>query len=296
MDANEQEMTCKSVDLDGFGSPADDAWFASQTAPVDGEEKTGAHPHQVEALRRYLDGQTTSNETAAAITKPSPDDASEAKADLRDRVFGLMENALFQLPQSHTAALVALLKDIDAQDGQEEAEDGAAPLWKGLKSFGDSWSDSWKQAHWRKALSTRDPATRGRRRDAHVRRAVVEATCAVAGSSAEKKEEATNSAEDGLLPLSWGYECISDALESRDGVVWDFEVPAAAVWLRIARARLLQGAKKGETSWALEREGRLWAPGPMSEERWNFWMERMEEMKRIGNAITKAASSGLEQR
>lgn len=96
--------------------------------------------------------------------------------------------------------------------------------------------------------------------------------------------------------MSWGYECISDALESRDGVVWDFEVPAAAVWLRVARQRLREGAKNGETSWALEREGRLWAPGPMSEDRWNFWMARMEEMEHIGSAITKAAREGQEQR
>ncbi|PWI72253.1 hypothetical protein PCL_10876 [Purpureocillium lilacinum] len=287
-----QEMTCKSVDIDGFGSSADDEWFTSHTAPVDGEEETGGHPYQVKALRRYLDGQSTSSEAAAAITKPEPN-SSETKADLRDRVFGLMENALYELPQSHTTALVALLKEIDAQGGEDE---GGAPLWNGLKSFGDSWSDSWKQAHWRKALATRDPRTRGRRREAHVHRAFVEASCAVVGSSVGKDDDAKNSAERGLLPMSWGYECISDALESRDGVVWDFEVPAAAVWLRVARQRLREGAKNGETSWALEREGRLWAPGPMSEDRWNFWMARMEEMEHIGSAITKAAREGQEQR
>jgi hypothetical protein len=100
-------------------------------------------------------------------------------------------------------------------------------------------------------------------------------------------------AEDGLLPLSWGYECISEALEVQDAV-WDFEVPAAAVWMKVAGERLREGANKGEKSWALEREGRLWKAGPMTMDRWNFWLKRLEEIEQIGKVISTTASEGVQ--
>ncbi|PKY00226.1 hypothetical protein P168DRAFT_285363 [Aspergillus campestris IBT 28561] len=270
MDTSIQEIICKSVDLDGFGSAADDAWFDYHTAPMDGEEETGAHPHQAAALQTYLKGDSTPSETAAAMVKPH---GSEKKTDLRGRVLGIIEDALFELPQSHTPALVNLLKEISQLPDEEDGE----PIWSNsLKSFGDSWSDAWKQSHWREALVTRDPATRAKRREAHVHRAFVEASCAMAAPGPNAK--------DGLLPLSWGYECISEGLECQ-GAVWDFEVPAASVWIKIAGQRLREGAKRGEKCWALEREGRLWAAGPMSMGRWNFWLKRLQEMERWEQAL-----------
>ena len=278
MNTSIQEMTCKSVDVDGFGSAADDAWFDYHTAPMDGEEETGAHPYQAAALKAYLEGKSNPSETAAAMTKPHE---SEKKTELRGRVIGILEDALFELPQKHTPAIVDLLKELSQLPDEEDGD----PVWKGLRSFGNSWSDGWKQSHWRKALATRDPATRAKRREAHVHLAFVEASCAMAAPGLD--------AEDGLLPLSWGYECISEALECQDAV-WDFEVPAAAVWIKIAGERLREGAKKGEKSWALEREGRLWTAGPMSLERWEFWMTRLEEIEKIGKAISTAASEGAQ--
>ncbi|PLN80207.1 hypothetical protein BDW42DRAFT_171415 [Aspergillus taichungensis] len=255
-----QEITCKSIDLDGFGSAADDAWFDHHTAPMDGEEETGAHPHQAVALKAYLEGDSTPFETAAAMVRPY---GSERKTDLRGRVLGIIEDALFELPQRHTSALVVLLNEL----GRLLDEEGG---WKFSKSFSDSWSDAWKQSHWREALVTRDPATRAKRREAHVHRAYVEASCAMVAPGPN--------AEDGLLPLSWGYECISEALERRQAV-WDFEVPAASVWIQVAGERLREGAEMGEKCWALEKEGRLWAAGPISMDRWNFWLKRLEELE-----------------
>ncbi|KAJ6151637.1 hypothetical protein N7470_007234 [Penicillium chermesinum] len=202
--------------------------------------------------------------------------------DLRDRVLGIIEDALFELPETHTPALVSLLKDISQLP---EEEDGEA-VWKGLRSFGNFWSDKWKQSHWREALATRSPATRAKRREAHTHLAFVEASCAMA--------DVGPSAEDGILPLSWGYECISEALECQHAV-WDFEIPAAAIWIKIAGERLIEGARKGERSWALEREGRLWAPGPMSMDRWNFWLRRLKEIEVIGRVTSTAAREGITQ-
>ncbi|KAJ5530067.1 hypothetical protein N7527_003460 [Penicillium freii] len=277
MNTSIQEMTCKSIELDGFGSTADDAWFDQHTTPIDGEEETGVHQHQSAALKVYLKGDSKPSETAAALTKPHN---SEKKTDLRDRIVGILEDALFELPESHTPALVDLLKELSQLPDEEDGE----PVWKGLKSFGHSWADGWKQSHWRKALATRDPATRAKRREAHVHQAFVEASCAMAAPGPN--------AEDGLLPLSWGYECISEALECQDAL-WDFEVPAAAMWIKVAGERLREGAKKGEKSWALEREGRLWTAGPMSMDRWKFWLQRLEEIEKIGKVISSTASKGL---
>ncbi|KAJ5194500.1 uncharacterized protein N7498_007938 [Penicillium cinerascens] len=258
MNTHIREITCKSIELDGFGSPAADAWFDRHTAPMDGEEETGAHTYQAAALKAYLKGDSKPSETAVAITKPH---AFEKKADLRSRALGIIEDALFELLESHTLALVDLL------------------------NFGNSWSDGWKQSHWRKALATRDPATRAKRYETHVHLAFVEATCEMAAPGPN--------AEDGLLPLSWGYEWILEALEFQDAV-WDFEVPAAAVWIKVAGERFREGAKKGEKSWELEREGRLWTEGPMSMDRWNFWLKRFEEIEKIGEVISTTASEGVQ--
>lgn len=246
---------------------------------MDGEEETGAHPHQAAALQSYLKRGYTPLETAAAITTPNPH-YSENKADLRCRVLGIMEDALFELPECHTPALVDLLKEINQLPGEEDG----VPIWKGLGDLGHSWSDRWKHSHWRQELATRDPATRAKRREAYVHLAFVEASCAMAAPGPN--------AEDGILPLSWGYECISEALECQHAV-WDFEVPAATVWIRIAGERLREGARKGERSWALERVGRLWTAGPMSMDRWDFWLRRLEEIEEIGKVILTTAREGV---
>lgn len=93
-----QEMTCKAVDLDGDGSAANNAWLDQHTAPMDVEEDTGAHPYQAAALRAYLEGDSNACETAAAMTKPH---GSEKKTDLRDRVLGIIEDALFAARKPH---------------------------------------------------------------------------------------------------------------------------------------------------------------------------------------------------
>lgn len=274
MNQNPLQITCASIETDGFDSSANPAWFAHHTAPRDNESETGAHPYQTEALRIYLQGKSNPA-TAAANLCSSEEHSGETALDLRTRTFSLLQSALFELPRRYTPSLASLLSEIHKSEN---------PTWNNLPGFGDSWSDLWKQPHWRSALATRDPATRSKRREAHIHRAFVEATCAMAAQGP--------TAEDGLLPLSWGYECISDALECQHAV-WDFEVPAAAIWLKVAGERLQEGAMRGETSWALGREKRLWNPDPMSTERWEFWMKRLEEIEEVGNAIANASSEGV---
>lgn len=268
------QITCASIETDGFDSSADTAWFTHHTAPMDNEPETGAHPHQTSALQTYLSGKSNPS-TTASILCSSPQDLTEFPADLCSRVLALLSSALFELPRRYTPSLISLLLEI---------HNSPDPTWNALPGFATSWSDTHKQCHWRAALATRDPSTRSQRRAAHIHRAFVEASCAVAFP--------TLSAEEGVMPLSWGYECLSDALECQDAVL-DFEVPAAAVWVKVAGARLKEGAERGERSWALERDGRLWSAGPMSLERWEFWMRRFEEIEDVGNGIINAASEGL---
>ncbi|KAJ5189906.1 hypothetical protein N7491_008053 [Penicillium cf. griseofulvum] len=119
MNTSIQETTCKSIDLDGFGSTADDAWFDQHTAPIDGEEETGVHPHQATALKAYLKGDSKPSETAAALTKPYN---SEKKTDLRGRIEGILEDALFKLPESYIPALVDLLKELSRLPDEEDGK------------------------------------------------------------------------------------------------------------------------------------------------------------------------------
>ncbi len=82
-------------------------------------------------------------DAVTALTTPAPE-AEDTKADLRHRIFGIVEDALFELSDNCTPALVILLRELATVPGLD------------LKHFGDSWSDSWKQSHWREALKTRD--------------------------------------------------------------------------------------------------------------------------------------------
>lgn len=280
-------IPCKSVDVDNFNSPLTLRWLDLHTAPIDGEDETGAHPYQAAALGRYLHGLSSVGDTILAMTSLAPE-ASDTPSGLRDRVFGIIEDALFELPQVYTPALVDLLRSFDIVPGADETGN---PIWNGIKSFGHSWSDSWRQSHWREALKTRDPRTRDTRRAAHVHHAFVEATCATAGTGINS--QAPDSAEGGVLPLSWGYDCLSDALEQQESVIWDFEVPAAAIWIRVAGRRIVEGATSNETSWALEREGRLWPPGPMSINRWQFWLNRLDGAKTFGGETRRAVEDAL---
>lgn len=272
-------ITCASIETTRFDSPADLAWFAFHTAPMDNEPETGAHPYQTAALQTYLSGKSSPQTTVSILCTPQEQNPPESPQNLRLRVFSLLQSALFELPRRYTPSLITLLSEI---------HNLSDPTWTFLPNFATAWSDLHKQSHWREALATADPSTRDKRREAHIHRAFVEASCAVAISSSTS----TTPEEEGLMPLSWGYECLSSALETQHAV-WDFEIPAAAVWVKVAGTRFKEGAEMGERSWALEREGRLWGAGPMSLGRWEFWMRRFEEIEGLGNAISNAGSEGL---
>ncbi|KAL8963654.1 MAG: hypothetical protein Q9193_000098, partial [Seirophora villosa] len=234
----------------------------------DGFEGGGCHPGEARALEAYCRGTTEASEAARAIVRPT--EQSEDPAAHLCSLWNLLINALVQLPATQIPSLLLLLVSIQrlprpGWKGREVTPHGH--LWDGLPGFGHMWADKHKQGHWRDSLAAavREGASRTELRATHVRKARVEA-CLM-------------KAKIGRLPLDWGYECIADALE-RQGAVVDFEIPAAAEWLKVAGDQLYAGARTGCTSQALERRRDFGQENPvMTVERWLFWKQRLEELE-----------------
>jgi hypothetical protein len=278
-----------------------DAWFIEKIAP-DGVPEDGCHPDEASALKAFLNKQTSAPEAAHAITRAI--EASAKPSDNLYRLWGLLIDALVELPDTQTPALVSLLDAIQRlpepadsagrrrgaitdddtpADADDDDDDGF--LWRVLPNFGHMWADEHKRDDWRDTLAAgaanTDAAERARLRQLHVKKAAVEARLAVA--------------DVGGIPLHWGYDCIADALERRDAVP-DFETPAAAQWLAIAGQRLRAGAARGEKSWALERKRDFGKEAAaMSAERWAFWETRLQVLHQQAEATLEAAAAAASE-
>jgi Protein of unknown function (DUF3632) len=257
-----------------------DAWFDEKTAP-DGVTEDGCHPHEAKALKDYYHKKISAEEAAQAITRPIED--SEDPGDNLYRLWGLLIDALVELPATQLPALIQLLEAIqklpepDLTGRRTENTPASGYLWRGLPGFGHMWADEHKRDDWRSTLAASDPASRAELRAKHVTKAEIEARLAIA--------------DVGGVCLDWGYECIADALERRD-VVLDFEVPATARWIAIAGKRLHDGAVDGEESWALERRRDFGKEArSMSLERWSFWGKRVEQLHQQSEATLHAVEA-----
>lgn len=244
-----------------------DEWFKSKIAPADAPED-GCHPDEAKALQDYYHKQVSAEEAAQALTRPI--ESLENSYDNLYRLWGLLIDALMELPEREISNLVQLLDAIQRLPNPNltEKQTGSAAsegsFWRELPRFGHMWADEHKQDHWRDTLSIKDPAKRAEQRAQHIRKARVEARLTVANI--------------GGIPLDWGYDCIADALERRNAVL-DFEMPAAAEWIAVAGNRLYAGAVDGRESWALERRRDFQKEdAKMSTERWSLWMKRMGEL------------------
>ena len=259
-----------------------DSWFNGNIAP-DGVAEDGCHPNEAQALKDYYHKKTNAKEAAQAITRPI-EESKDPGANLY-RLWGLLVDALVELPTTQIPALIQLLDAIqqlpepDLTDRLTENTPADGFLWRKLPGFGHMWADGHKRDDWRRTLAVSDPTNRAQLRVEHVRKAEIEARLAVA--------------DVGGIPLDWGYDCIADALESHDAVL-DFEIPAAAEWIAIAGKRLHAGAVDGEESWALERRRDCGKEcKSMSLKRWSFWEKRLEELSRQSEATRDAANSAV---
>ncbi|CAI0654118.1 unnamed protein product [Colletotrichum noveboracense] len=269
-----------------------DNWFSSKLAP-DGDIEDGCHPQEAQAMKDYLHQKTNAAEAARAITNPVA--TAENPGEDLVRQWGFLMDSLVELPAQHVEALVELLKAIENLPepdftSLDESKRPSEKLWKGLPGFGNLWADSYQSGSWRKAATAAKGPERDVLRDAHVRKAEIEARLVAAGI--------------GAIPIDWGYEVVADALESSNALL-DFEVPAAAKWLAICGQQFRKGAGGGDESWALKPHDTASTTTPsrdlskaswdqkLSLERWSWWEGRLRELHGENGVVKDAATTAL---
>ncbi|KAG8169872.1 hypothetical protein KVR01_000617 [Diaporthe batatas] len=269
-----------------------DDWFSFKLAP-DGDVEDGCHPEEAQAMKEYLRQNTTAAEAARAITHPIVT-ADNPRHDLA-RLWAFLMDSLVELPAEHTGSLLELLKAIENLPEPDftpidESKRPSEKLWKGLPGFGHLWSDSYQSGSWRNEAAAATGPARDALRDAHVRKAEVEARLVTAGLAG--------------IPIDWGYQVVADALESSNALL-DFEVPAATTWLVICGERFRQAAENGEESWAFKPHATkssmipsrdLWKESShqaMSLRRWSAWEGRLRELQKRQEVVQEAVITAL---
>ena len=253
-----------------------DDWFAWHIAP-DGDIEDGCHPQEAQALKEYLRQDTTPTDAAQAITRPIAT-ATNPREHLY-RLWGLPIDALLELPQDHTDALLALLQAIQDLPNPASLLNAAHEgVWKHLLGFGNLWSDLYLTYTWCANFPSPSDLNRATFRDEHIRRANVVACLFKADLAG--------------IPLDRGYEVVADALESRNAVL-DFGIPAAAEWFVVCGKRFMEGARREERRWALTGScngllrdmWRVSQDDVMDLGRWEFWKERLRKVQKEGVAV-----------
>lgn len=248
-----------------------DEWFAHQLNP-DGDIEDGVHPDEAQALKKLLQKELTPQEAAIEITKPIQK-SSDPNTDLA-RLWGFLADALIELPSDNLSLLLRLLQAIESlpePDFTSTVTDKSnlpahGTLWRKLPGFGHHYADTYQSYQYKDWRRKTTDINVNEIRALQVKKAHVEAQLVVS--------------EIGGIPIDWGYESVTDALEQNidDGIALDVDASAAAKWLEVAGERFRAGAAKGEESWALRRRRDLWEGKVMTWERWDFWQRRLEEL------------------
>jgi hypothetical protein len=252
-----------------------DAWYSSKIAP-EHDPDDGCHEEQADALKAYIHQNITSIEAAQRLTCPVII-ALDPRGEVC-QLYGLIQDALVELPPAHTEPLLSLLHAIEALPSPNftPLQQATRPkieeeLWKGLSGFANIWADtSYRSGSWKLDADATVGAARSAFRADHVRRTEIEARLVMADLAG--------------IPIGWGYEVVVNALEGED-VLLDFEVPAAAEWFDVCAERFSEGAERGEKNYAME-EG-------MSVIRWEGWGKRLRELEGIGGFVGRAAQKAL---
>ncbi|KAK8064964.1 hypothetical protein PG997_011711 [Apiospora hydei] len=198
--------------------------------------------------------------------KPSPSrllPSNDPDGDLH-RLWGLLADALMELPEpamNQLLDLISAIENLPAPDLSAVPQENLPAhgiLWRGLPGFGHQWSDESPSLYcW---------------------------------------SEGTGRVGLAGLETSWGYECVTDALE-RSKADLNTEVPKACAWLVILGDRFQEDAEKLEGCWALERKGDLWKGEDqkrMTKERWDFWIQRLKEIA-DNDAVSSRAREAARQ-
>lgn len=266
-------------------------WYDNAIVP-DGDPEDGCRPEEAQALRLYLDDKVDVAEAARLVTKPT--EFSEDPGDDLPNLWGLLQDALIELPNSQQKVVRLISKirdlpnfDLDSHDKKRSGplEDRSSSLWHDLPSFANQWYDGnwwYYQNEWRQKPQLY--------------------------SSPDKIVEITNLARaealfahTDILDDRVRYEGLSrlcDTLEDNKAVI-EIEIHAVREWLLHARDilydmsqtphmhnRLLSNSDirdkiaKHEMHVSVKDERDLWqGSGGSSLERWNFWKQRLQELQ-----------------
>ncbi|KAG9765647.1 hypothetical protein KCU73_g332, partial [Aureobasidium melanogenum] len=267
------------------------AWYDNAIAP-DGDPEDGCRPEEAQALRLYLDDKINVVEATRLMTEPT--ESSEDPSDDLPNLWGLLQDALIELPNSQqkVVRLLSNIQDLPNFDldfhGKKRSgplEDRSRSLWHDLPSFANQWYDGnwwYYQNEWRKKphlYSSREKISQ----IANIARA-----------------EALFSRTDilGERVKHEGLSRICDTLEDSKAVI-EIEIHAVRQWLLHAgdilyamshtphmHNRLLSNSDirnkiaKHEMHVSVKDERDLWqGSGGSSLERWDFWKQRLQDLQ-----------------
>ncbi|KAI1374221.1 hypothetical protein F4677DRAFT_461534 [Hypoxylon crocopeplum] len=250
----------------------------------DSNVEDGFYQDKAEAVKMYLREEITVDEAARAVTTPI-EYSDNPEQDL-ERLWDFLVDSLMGLSSNYTNPLIELLRAIDGLPELEitAVKENKLPfdgkLWRGLPGFADCYAKA-RESDWYELAIKADSLERSRLRDNHVKKAAIEAVLVVLGI--------------GGIPIDWGYETVADALEYSNALL-DFQVPAAAEWLKIAGRRFREGAAKEEHSWAFNRQRDLLDAGNlMTLDRYLFWRKRLDDIRSQSEATVEAATAAVER-
>jgi len=289
------------------------SWFDAQTSEHHQKTKNASlksfHEEEVKALKAYHDGHLAVEAAAAMITRPISESPVPELGGYSDhataicQLWTLLTTALVEWPSSRTNQLVSLLTAISrvpdqVHRGEVLDDDRKTPrTWSSLPWFEMVWSD----AHWMKPgmiiRRASDDADKRRRRDIYVKRQDVEAQLVAAGLLEWKRafQYLINALERKPGPHDH-QEAASDGEADRQ-LKLDFQIPAAARWIKHNGKRLHDGLVKDELrDWDKKDIPSASMHFEQPEERWAFWRDRFAEIQRdeSDSFVKEAAGTAID--
>lgn len=249
---------------------------------------------EVAALKAYHDGNLSTSDAAQAITSPVSNSPVPDLGTYSDEIsavcqlWSLLIDALVEWPPCRTLDLVALIVAISKLPGGlhrgEATDDDEKPLtWTDTPYIAMIWSD----ITWRRPgdlvretpLATDGGAARQRARLVYIKQQDVEAQLVREGILDSRRGFQYLIRTLEKIPGPQDEAEASDDAEAADQLKLDFQVPAAACWLK-HNGRILRDGVVGDElkGWEKRRIPDEAMKFSQPDERWNYWEKRLREI------------------